>query len=405
MKKLVVTIIVYNRTHNVEKWIHCWKQCVKTELVVIDNGESASVRDLCAGIAIYIPRKNVGFDIGAFQDVCRRRLNGFPDYDYLLWCTDDTFPMSPDFTKPFLEQISKPYVGIACMKISTSVQPHVRTTGFCIKREIAERLKFPADPITTKSECYLFEHRGAETLTTQVRKLGLNVEQVARDRVSPMWDSGYWKRLDRQSEFEREFNLKVKQKDKVTFICTVFKTYPQIISALKLQTHQNWELILIHDGQCEDGYFELVSSLSGGDERITFTESIDRVGNWGHALRQQALQTNDLGNYVVITNADNYYVPTFIEYMLKGFLKSHTAVATYCEKMTHSYKAWDVIQCRTERGYLDCGGVMVRSEVAKEVGWSNTTEHSADWVYFSEIAQRYSWKNFIQVRGNLFVHN
>lgn len=90
--------------------------------------------------------------------------------------------------------------------------------------------------------------------------------------------------------------------------------------------------------------------------------------------------------------------------MLKGFNK-HTAVATYCSEMTHSYKAWQTIPCKLERGYIDSGNVMVKSEIAKEVGWRDVESHSSDFTYFSDIANKYSWSNFIPVKGNLFVHN
>jgi len=141
------------------------------------------------------------------------------------------------------------------------------------------------------------------------------------------------------------------------------------------------------------------------DPRVKYIETDKRVGNWGHYYRQWALNEFDLGDYVVISNADNYYTPVFIEYMLRGFSKSHTAVATYCDSMVHSYKAWQVIPCKFQKGYIDCGGVMVKSNIAKEVGWRIIDEHSADWVYFSDIASKYSQRNFIPVRGTLFVHN
>lgn len=402
--KIVVAIIVYNRTHNVQRWIECWDKCEKrgAKLVVIDNSSSEEIKKLCKGV-VYIPRKNVGFDIGAFQDVCCNRLKGFPQYDYLLWCCDDTLPMTKDFIKPFIDTLNEPGVGLSCMKISLSVQPHVRTTGFCIKRELAEQLIFSANPITTKNECYQFEHKGNDILTRQVRRLGLMCKAVSGDKTSPLWDSGYWLRLDRQAEHEKVFGIKVIETDKVVFVCTIFNTYPQIISSLLLQTHKNWQLLLMHDGPSE--MRELINSVINNDKRIEFIETAERKGNWGHYLRKAALEEYPIGNYVVITNADNYYVPTFIEYMLKGFKLSHTAVATYCEKMVHSYKAWDVIPCKLERGFLDCGGVMVKSNIAKEVGFNNIEQHSADWLYFHEIAHRYSWRSFIQVKGSLFVHN
>jgi hypothetical protein len=404
--RIIVTVVVYNRLENLKRWIKIWNECKPdAEFIIIHTGPD-NWQSVCEG-ATYIHRKNQGFDIGCFQDVCRGRLSGFPkEWDYLIWVTDDTFPMTKDFISPFIKAFENPNVGISCMKISTSVNHHVRTTGFCLRAETAAKLDFPADPVLTKQQCYLFEHRGNHTLTNQIRNMGLDCVQVAPDAVSPLWDQGYWRRLDRLAEHYQIFPTDRPQTDKVTFICTIYNTYPQIISSLILQTHQDWELILIHDGPNESGLKRHIPN----DPRIKYIETKERKGNWGHSLRAWALEEINKGNlsdpdYIVITNADNYHVPVYTEYMLKGFKKSHTAVASYCDKMTHSYKAWDVIPVKLEKGYVDCAGVMVKKEVACEVGWRDTESHSSDWTFFSDIASRYSWKNFISVKGALLVHN
>jgi hypothetical protein len=409
--KVIVSVIVYNRLNNVKRWIDCWKQCNtdNAELIIIhnDNGESEKFKAVCdqAGIK-YIKRSNIGYDIGAFQDVCKERLKEFPNnWDYLLWITDDTFPMSKDFTTPFIEKQQED-VGITCMKISTSQGPHVRTTGFCISKEISKKLIFPYEPIKTKQHCYLFEHRGGmSTLTNQVRSMGLSCVQVDTDINSPLWDTGYWKRLDRLKEHNDLFGS-IGGNNKVIFIATIFNTYPQIISSLICQTHENWELLLIHDGPSENG----LRSYIGNDKRVRYLETDKRIGNWGHGLRKWALDELAKGNfsdadYVVISNSDNYYTPRFTEYLLRGFEQSHTAVATYCSETVHSYKNWHVLPAKLERGFLDCGAVMIKKDIACEVGWHDTETHSADWTFFQDIANKYSWKNFIKVKGTLFVHN
>lgn len=406
--KIIVAIIVFNRYHNLEAWLRYWQMCEtgNAELVVIHNyNDDERFKQLCDQNNIqYIRRNNTGFDIGAFQDVCRERLPGFPDFDYLLWITDDTVPMTKDFISPFIEKMTDS-VGLTCMQISKS-RPgnivHVRTTGFCISKSVANSLTFPIDPIKTKQDCYHFEHRGGKKiLSEQVRAMGLDVVQVAPDSTSPLWDTGFWKRLDRQQEHDMIFNKNKVVGDKVTVIATIYDSYPQIISSLLLQTHKNWQLYLIHDGPASDS----VKSVIPSDERIKFIESVQRKGNYGHHLRQWALQDFDLADYVLITNADNYYPTVSLEYLVKGFKRSHTAVATYCTEMTHSYKAWQTIQCKLIRGFLDCGGVMIKSSIAKEVGWRDIESHSADWNYFQDIASKYSWTNFIPVKGNLLTHN
>lgn len=213
--KLIIAVCIYNRFNNLKTWINCWKECERdnAELIIIhnyygDEKEKEKYQNYCDANSIsYIPRNGQGFDIGAFQDVCLERLAGFPgDWDYLLWCTDDCLPMARDFYKSFIEKI-KEGVGITCMQISKSSPGgvwHVRTTGFCISKEISKRIQWPMD-IKTKQDCYAFEHRG-HTFTDQIRTMGLDCIQVAPIKESPLWDSMHPNlglRLNRQEEFNR----------------------------------------------------------------------------------------------------------------------------------------------------------------------------------------------------------
>lgn len=405
-----LVIVVYDRLHNLNNWFKILGQCDKPKNIVVIHNYNEPVKEyqeLCeANNAIYFHRNNVGFDIGAFQDVCRDRLKGFPEWDQLLWVTDDTFPMQSDFLKFFALQ---PGEGIRCMEVSPYVRPHVRTTGFSISHDTATKLKFPADPIVTKQHCYLFEHRGFKTiLLDQVRSYGLTVKMVATREKSPMFDTGYHRRLKRDKELERIWNISLQlpvpdplpDTPKVTVICPVFNSYPEIISSMICQTHKNWELLLIHDGPNETGLNNLVNAIN--DDRIKYIETDKHRGNWGHSYRSEYIQKAE-GDYILITNSDNHHTPVYLEYMLKGF--GDGVVATYCESMVHSYKAWGVIPCMLKRGYLDCAGVLVKASAAKEVGWNNITDHSSDWLYFSDLIAKYGAKSFVKIRGCLLTHN
>lgn len=216
--KIVVTIVVFNRLRNVERWIHCWKQCdtKDAELVVIHNyrneQERAMYGAICkSGKVTYIPRTNIGFDIGAFQDVCRNRLTGFPmDFDYLLWCTDDLWPMKKDFIQRYVSKF-KPGIIAACYELSREVHPHIRTTGFMLHKSTLPKIRFNVDPVVTKAQCYDFEHRDpVNSLVDQLNKIGKSV-QVEDIESTCMWDTGHnsreamRRRLRRQSEHYKVF--------------------------------------------------------------------------------------------------------------------------------------------------------------------------------------------------------
>lgn len=399
----LVTIIIYNRLENLKRWLNCWSQCNQenAELIVIHNYDILSqqkpYRDLCEKYGIkYYPRLNKGFDIGALKDVCSGQLK-VPDFNELLWITDDTIPMSKDFVNQFRLKDE----GIRCMEISSIRSPlHVRTTGFCISKETASKIIFPKN-IITKEHCYHFEHRGGDmTLMKQVEAMGLKCVQVAKLEKSPLWDTQNRAHLHRMKEHDSVFTPTALN-EHVTIICPIFNSFPEIIGSMICQTHKNWTLKLIHDGPNETGLKELVNQI--GDNRIEYSETKQRAGNWGHSIRAEQIKKLDDTDFVLITNADNHHVPVYLEWMIKGITDRH--IASYCSDMVHSYKAWQIIPCRLERGYVDCAGVLIRAEVAKSIGWRDVSSHSSDWFFFSDILKKHGFNRFARVKGCLLIHN
>ncbi len=211
--KTVVAVIVWNRFENLQRWIRCWKQCDPSpaELVVVHNleGDNDRYKQLCLKNDVrYVPRKNQGFDIGAFQDVCKERLEGFPNtWENLIWITDDCIPMQKDFVSQFLSKLDGK--SIPCYEISNEVKRHVRTTGFLVTKGISKKLTFPRDPIASREDCYVFEHKGFN-LYEQLQRLGYEpcmVAPVLRD--APLWDSGCRANLKLMPRHEQVFPVPV----------------------------------------------------------------------------------------------------------------------------------------------------------------------------------------------------
>lgn len=209
-EKTLVAIIVWNRFENLRLWINAWKQCIKTdsELVVVHNLETDNNKysKLCSdNEIIYIPRENKGFDIGAFQDVCKERLKGFPnEWDNLIWITDDCIPMQKDFVQQFLNKLTDKYV--PCYEISDVVKRHIRTTGFLITKDISKKLFFPADPIINRQDCYQFEHKNRNALFEQIVRMGKKPVMINSNlKLSPLWDSGVRGSLKLMGKHEEVF--------------------------------------------------------------------------------------------------------------------------------------------------------------------------------------------------------
>ena len=388
----LLVIVVYNRIENIKRWLTVWEQCKQdAHMVIIHTGPDAfTVPD---GIT-YIRRQNIGFDIGSLQDVCMERLTGFPnDWEKMLWSCDDTMPMTPDFLSLFFTHLQGD-VGCFAMEISPYVRRHIRTTGFAITKDVANRLTFPADPITNKEQCYQFEHRSNRTMLDQINAMNLKTIMAAPQATSPMFDFGYGRRLKQRDAEHYATFAESQALPTIAVICPTYQNYPQIISALLCQTYQNWELHLVHDGP---GSIELPK-----DKRIKFTQTRERSGNWGHSIRRDMLQSIK-ADYVLITNPDNYLVPVFFERMMEGFKPG--IVATYCSQMVHSYIGHGVIPCSLQRGFLDCSGVLLKLAESRAVGWNDCVSHSADWIFFEQIIKRYGPKSFAKVNGCLLIHN
>lgn len=425
--KTVVAVVIYDRKQNLERWMAVWQKAAipDAELRIIHNlppSHASGYAEMCVAAGVtYIPRLNQGMDIGAFQDVCRKRLKGFAhDFDYLLWCTDDTFPMRDSFVSEFVRPLEDPKIGVTCFEISPQVKPHIRTTGFCLRAETLEKIAFEANPIKTKDDCYRFEHRGTRTLLAQIQAMGMVPHQVSPVQTSPLWDSGGGgiKWPDREHEFQRYWKLG-RPSATVLILAPAYGRYPSLVSSLIAQTYENWELHLIHDGPAPADFPRFA------DERVIFTETPRRRKEYGHPIRidwlQQIKDGKIRGDYAVITNEDNYHAPVFLEKLVRPLEEDSGLVGAYCSQMVHNYKGPDgesppagqdhftdgygVLDTKPEIGFIDCAAVVVRAKVAGEAGWPST-RHSSDWDYLNNIAWRSGgWHKLKKVFGALLVHN
>ena len=420
-KKILVVVMVYNRADNLKLWLNAWNKSnnLNAELMVIINSDEANHRVEYSFLAEYpfvqiAIRRNVGYDIGAFKDLCSGIITN-EHFDILLWCTDDCLPMHKDFVEHYCSKLLKPGVGISCMHISNEVRPHIRTTGFAITMDVAKRLTFPASPMVTKEDCHQFEHGEKNNLLQQIEAMGLSAVIPSKLQDSYLCDIDYPATKHRIDEHYDVF--KPNEDKLVTFICPVYNTFPEIVSSLLCQTHKNWQLLLIHDGPNDTDIVGLITHLN--DPRIHFIETSERQEQWGHPLRQWALEAIEKGtfraDFIVITNADNYHVPTYIETMLRGF-KDDT-IAVYCDKFVTHYKThqvkpdgtyivhtYGVIDTKLELGHIDCACVMVRKDAACKVGWHDMS-HSSDWTYFSDLLDEYGKNRWTKVLGTLLIHN
>lgn len=177
-----------------------------------------------------------------------------------------------------------------------------------------------------------------------------------------------------------------------------------LIDSFINQTDPNWDLHIIHDGRAPIGVHQ-VMNLYKEEPRITFEETANRYGNYGHPNRREGLKQckGAANDYVLITNDDNYYIPKFVEYFLRE-CTGNVGMA-YCNTI-HSYFNYDIMFTRIEECHVDMGSFVVRLDVAQAVGF-NHNHHSADGRYAVDCANYCDASQMIikYIDKPLFVHN
>lgn len=194
----------------------------------------------------------------------------------------------------------------------------------------------------------------------------------------------------------------------VTFIGICYEQVPILAWSLLAQTYPNWRLYLYHDGPASHGEFSL--RLLPRDWRIQYKVRTVNSGNrWGHPLRTEAIQQIKEGKlfpettHVVVTNADNYYVPGFCERMLRPFKNDPITIATYSQLLGHNYQDWRLIETQFMLGHCDPCAFMFRKEAACRFGWEGA-EETSDWNYVEKIYKTYKHR-FRKIDGCLVIHN
>lgn len=414
--KTALTVIIYDRDANLRAWCKAWElsrsrfPSVEFRVICTNPLKTNAYRNYVESVGgIFIARENSGYDIGTLQDIARRRLKGFDDYDFLLWCVDDLVPIRPDFLDVFFAARTGPSE-IPVFEMSLNPVRHVRTTGLFMPREFVEQLEFPVDPIQTKEHCYKFEHReNGNHFLLQIEKRGYHAKQISPVVSSPMWDTGRSGNYltPRQKDFRAGW-LDVYEKKygssggRVEIFATAFETYPMVAHSLMAQTHKDWHLTVEHDGEPPKDYEKLLPQ----DKRIKFTFSKNREQLYGHTKRQRFIDALDKSEavFVLITNHDNYYAPNFLSEAIAALEEDANALAAYCD-FGHHYIKHDILPARPHRGFIDCGSVLFRRSEIVGVAWQSL-DHSADWFWFDAIAKNRGgfrrWKKF---QGVHFVHN
>ena len=197
----------------------------------------------------------------------------------------------------------------------------------------------------------------------------------------------------------------------LSIVTVAYKRPEQIQILLRsfvVQTSSDWTMHIIHDGPDEEIETILAAFTARWPQHFSYEFTEQRYNDYGHSLRELGIQ-KATGEYLLITNDDNYYVPIFVEKVL-GVL-AHSGFDGAIVDMLHNeidagyHKGppYNFFDTKPEYGWADIGSVVIRTEVAKQIGWRDKS-HSGDGIYINDAGNvpGFRWAKIPQI---LFVHN
>jgi hypothetical protein len=171
--------------------------------------------------------------------------------------------------------------------------------------------------------------------------------------------------------------------------------------SMERQRYTEWQVVAVTDGPnpAADATVGRYQRVAGANGSIALIQTPERKGRWGHPWRQMGIDATR-GEYIGLSNDDNYYVPGYIEQMLNA-MAEHQAPIAMCD-MVHSYHGWQSIPANAETSQ-DVGCWIAKAELVKATPWQGA-EFTSDAAYLRRLVKAAGGK-VAYVHRPLFVHN
>jgi hypothetical protein len=174
-------------------------------------------------------------------------------------------------------------------------------------------------------------------------------------------------------------------------------------------------MTILHDGSSAE-FEEIMSEYTAlHPNRFTYFATSSRYHDYGHTLRDLGLRLKT-GNYTILTNADNYFIPKTIEFLKKEVAsyvnlfnrKPHVVLFD----MIHSHRnpgkntaaPYSFFEVSLEPFKIDMSSAIVDSSLATAVGFVDKS-HGGDQTFFESIRSSDPELHIAKVDSVLLVHN
>lgn len=176
-----------------------------------------------------------------------------------------------------------------------------------------------------------------------------------------------------------------------------------LLFALEAQTNQDFAVRIVIDGEDQLGMTPAWAQeeASFNVPKYKWERLTRRYNDWGHTPRNTGLAQAS-AEWVVMTGEDNYYVPTFVEEVLKVAAPDVNFIYT---DMVHNWSGgeYKAINCTPKTGNIDIGNSIFRTELAKQMRL-DVHDKCADGKFVEEYLRRFGGRS-VRINKLLYVHN
>ena len=164
-----------------------------------------------------------------------------------------------------------------------------------------------------------------------------------------------------------------------------------LLASLNCQTLRNFDVLVIHDGSDDETRQLIERRAADYDFPCRYLETDERFDDFGHSLRDIGIRAAT-GEFLLITNGDNYYCPRFVEFVFEAIDLHHLDVALWDIVHSHSMPgvsslpSYSPFSIHPIRYCIDVGAFLVRTTIAKKTGFRDKTP-AGDATYFEDIVR------------------
>jgi hypothetical protein len=185
---------------------------------------------------------------------------------------------------------------------------------------------------------------------------------------------------------------------------------PIIIHSFLVQTEPHWEMVILHDGP-NDAHANLAAPYTAQYPNIRYGQSSKRHNDFGHPLREWALNEWVRTEWVCLTNDDNYYMPTFLKECNTVIADNASAefimvdaVMNIPVENSNRFNAYQTQYTYPKTSHIDMGSFIAKTKRLQDLGLNNKTEYS-DGIMVESLINNHPNAQAFKINQTLFVYN